>query len=246
MGERNTFRRRRAAPPGATPRERVPPVCQGEPYSVSRSRKGPASNASGPSTPAPVHTPFASSSSATTGLIAVCHTTACAPCCPHRLLVVDHVVQVDLARVAVRAGAGDPACPRRSCRVICGPRVAGSGRHAATTSRGLTCCAAAPVTGSVLSRPELVQRLQHLDELVAEAVLEGDPLGSRPSAGSAAPPRARRCTHSTGPMPSGKSKTSGSLNGGSGEPAARPSPRPPAGSGTPRSWSRCEKPGAKS
>src|SRR6478609_17380 len=48
---------------------------QGEPYAVSRSRKGTESNASGPSTPLPVHVPFARSSSATTGLIAVCHTT---------------------------------------------------------------------------------------------------------------------------------------------------------------------------
>ena len=42
--------------------------------------------------------PLASSSSATTGLTAVCQTTACAPYSAHRPLVVDDVVQVDLAR----------------------------------------------------------------------------------------------------------------------------------------------------
>jgi two-component system sensor histidine kinase BaeS len=51
----------------------------GDPYSVSRSRNGPAGNASGPSTPEPVHAPVASSSRAITGLIAVCQTTAWEP-----------------------------------------------------------------------------------------------------------------------------------------------------------------------
>ena len=52
--------------------------------------KGTASNASGPSTPAPDHVPFASSSRPITGLIAVCHTTACAPSDRHVYLY--HVV----------------------------------------------------------------------------------------------------------------------------------------------------------
>jgi EAL domain-containing protein (putative c-di-GMP-specific phosphodiesterase class I) len=60
------------------PPSRIP---QGEPYAVSRSRNGTASKASGPSTPVPDHAPPASSSSATTGLTAVCHTTACEPYC---------------------------------------------------------------------------------------------------------------------------------------------------------------------
>ena len=46
---------------------------------ASRLRNGTASNASGPSTPVPCHAPVASSSSATTGLTAVCHTTAWLP-----------------------------------------------------------------------------------------------------------------------------------------------------------------------
>ncbi len=48
----------------------------GEPYSASKSRNGLGGNASGPSTPTPRHSPRSSSSSATTGLIAVCQTTA--------------------------------------------------------------------------------------------------------------------------------------------------------------------------
>ena len=66
-----------------------------------------ASNASGPSTPVPSQSPRASSSSATTGLIAVCHTTAWCAVLGHRPLVVGDVVEVDRARVAVLAGAGD-------------------------------------------------------------------------------------------------------------------------------------------
>ena len=46
---------------------------------MSSSRKGTASKASGPSTPAPRQTPVAMSSRATTGLTAVCQTTAWAP-----------------------------------------------------------------------------------------------------------------------------------------------------------------------
>ena len=45
--------------------------------SPTRSRKGSDGSASGPRSPAPVHTPAAMSSSASTGLRAACHTTAC-------------------------------------------------------------------------------------------------------------------------------------------------------------------------
>ncbi len=51
----------------------------GAPYAASRSRNGCAGNASGPSTPVPFHSPRSSSSSATAGLTAVCHTTAWLP-----------------------------------------------------------------------------------------------------------------------------------------------------------------------
>ena len=59
-------------------------IPHGDPYpsgfgAASRSRKGFGGSASGPSTPAPDQVPLASSSRATTGLIAVCHTTHWAP-----------------------------------------------------------------------------------------------------------------------------------------------------------------------
>ncbi len=67
-----------AARPPARPR---PAPCRpcGEPSSARRSRNGPGGNASGPSTPAPFHVPSLISSSATTGLTAVCQTTAWLP-----------------------------------------------------------------------------------------------------------------------------------------------------------------------
>jgi hypothetical protein len=51
----------------------------GDPYSVSRSRNGRGGSASGPRTPDPVQAPESISSSATTGLTAVCQTTAWEP-----------------------------------------------------------------------------------------------------------------------------------------------------------------------
>ena len=146
-------------------------------------------SASGPRTPAPDQTPVASSSRATTGLTAVCQTTHWAPYSRHRVGVVDHVVEVHLARLAVLAGAGHPD-PGAGGAVHRSPRYAGSGRHAATTSRGLT-STARRVTAAGRAAPyrdrrgavqaELVQRLEHVDELAAEAVLEGHPLGVDPA-----------------------------------------------------------------
>jgi hypothetical protein len=80
----------------------------GEPYAVSRSRNGTASKASGPSTPAPFHVPVASSSSAATGLIAVLPDDGLGAVVAHRVGVVDDVVEVDLAGVAVGADALHP------------------------------------------------------------------------------------------------------------------------------------------
>src|SRR5699024_11015268 len=59
-------------------------IPHGDPYpsgfgAASRSRNGFGGSASGPSTPVPDQVPSASSSSATTGLIAVCQTTHWAP-----------------------------------------------------------------------------------------------------------------------------------------------------------------------
>ena len=137
-------------------------------------------NASGPSTPAPDHTPAASSSSAITGLTAVCQTTPA------------HRTRASTTRCRPR-GTGRPArgspslpvpcthSPAQVLPVIRSPSVAGSGRQAATTSRGDDLRLDRPSTGSVRSRPSLCSVLQHLDELVAQAVLEGDPLGVDPA-----------------------------------------------------------------
>ena len=61
------------------PRASAPPGPRGS--RTCRAGRGTASagTASGPSTPTPLHAPEASSSSATTGLIAVCQTTAWEP-----------------------------------------------------------------------------------------------------------------------------------------------------------------------
>ena len=106
-----------------------------EPYSASSVRNGSAGNASGPSTPAPVHSPRSSSSSATTGLIAVCHTTAWRAVLAHRPTRCrprGRGRSRGLPSVPVPV---HPACPRRSCRHPVA-EVAGSGSTAATTSRG--------------------------------------------------------------------------------------------------------------
>ena len=64
--------------------------------------------------------------------------------------------------------------------LIRSPSVAGSGSAAATTSRGATSHAAhADRLGRV--EAEFVQRREHVDELLAEAVLEGHPLAVDPA-----------------------------------------------------------------
>ena len=112
--------------------------CHSSPRARRRSRNGTASNASGPSTPAPDHTPVREQLERDDrvdrglphhGLRAVLR---------HRLVVVGDVVQVHLAR----------ACRRRRCRVthvpahvrprMRSPSVAGIGQHRGDESRGET------------------------------------------------------------------------------------------------------------
>ena len=95
--------------------------------------------------------------------------------------------------------------------VILAPSVAGSGRHAATTSRGLTIAPPA-WTGSVRSSPSLCS-------------VRSTPMNSAPSPylnvtrractqrGISSTSSCSTFTHSTGPIPAGKVKVSGSLNG---------------------------------
>ena len=121
---------------------------------------------------------------------------------------------------------GSPSLPMPFTQVpahvrpcILSPSSAGSGSVAATTSRGDT---STPRTSTGVGRHEveLLQRLEHVDELVAEAVLERHPLDVDP---------ARDQDHlfvldvdalAAAPMPSGNVKISGSLNGARRVPAA--------------------------
>ena len=64
---------------GLASRRATPSARAASQLAARRSRNGSGGNASGPSTPAPFHAPSSSSSSATTGLTAVCQTTAWLP-----------------------------------------------------------------------------------------------------------------------------------------------------------------------
>src|SRR5690606_39741963 len=81
--------------------------------------------------------PAASSSSATTGLTAVCHTTHCAP-----YSAIDHALSTTWYRHVARGAPSAPvpvtSTPAHVLPVMRGPIVAGSGSTAATTSRGET------------------------------------------------------------------------------------------------------------
>jgi hypothetical protein len=89
----------------------------------------------------------------------------------HRPLVVDHVVQVGRARIAVHAGARHPQAGA-GLAVHLGTQRGGIGQ----ARRHHVARAYFDPTDFHLLRavqPQLVQRLEHVDELRAEAVLEG-------------------------------------------------------------------------
>jgi hypothetical protein len=102
--------------------------------------------------------------------------------------------------------------PAQVTPVILSPSEAGSGRQAATTSRGDTLAPLA-LTGSVRSRPSLCRT-------------SSTPMNSAPSPylkvtrraltqrGISSTSSCSTFTHSTGPIPAGNVKVSGSLNGG--------------------------------
>src|SRR4051794_25070647 len=91
------------------------------------------------------------------------------------------------------------------------PRPAGSGRQAATTSRGET--AAPPTrTGVVESRPSSCNIFRISTKRDPSPYLKVTRRAST-QRGMRSTSSCSTLTHSTGPMPSGKSKTSGSLNG---------------------------------
>ena len=102
--------------------------------------------------------------------------------------------------------------PAQVLPFIRGPTVAGSGSTAATTSRGLT---STPLTRtfSVLSSPSVCSTLRMLMNSSPRPYLNVARLQST-QRGMRSTSSCSTFTHSTGPIPSGKSKTSGSLNGG--------------------------------
>ena len=96
-----------------------------------------------------------------------------------------------------------------------GPSASGSGRQAATTSRGLTDASPALVrtfTVSVLSRPSLLSTCSTSMNSSPRPNLKVTRLAST-QRGISSTSSCSTLTHSTGPMPSGKSNTSGSENG---------------------------------
>src|SRR5699024_2030042 len=94
---------------------------------------------------------------------------------------------------------------------ISGPRVAGSGRQAATTSRGETCTPRTE-TGSVESRPSLFRVLSTSMNSLPSPYLKSTRCASS-QRGIMVTSSCSTFTHSTSPMPSGNSKTVGSENG---------------------------------
>jgi hypothetical protein len=134
--------------------------------------------------------------------------------------------------------------PAQVLPVIRGPIVAGSGRTCGhDVARATPHALDRDRVGAV--EPEGVQRASgSMIISLAQAVLEGDLLGVDPA-------RHEQhffvldVTHSTGPMPSGKSKTSGSLNGGRCEPASGPFSQITGGLRHSSMIVHIEKPGAK-
>src|ERR1700691_333488 len=158
----------------------------------------------------PAQAPASISSSATTGLTAVCQTTACEP-----YSAIDQALSTTWYRYTSRGAPVRPVpvtqVPAQVRPLILSPRVAGSGRQAATTSRGDT-LAPPTCTGSVLSRPSLCR-------------VRSTPMNSAPrpylnvtrshgtQRGISTTSSCSTLTHSILPIPSGNSKTSGSENG---------------------------------
>ena len=116
-----------------------------------------------------------------TGLMAVCHTTAWLPSRAIVSSLSARWYRYTSRGLPVLAGAGHPRAGARAAAhpVAEGGRVGEAGgddvarRHLVAAHRHRV--------GAV--EADLVEHLEHLDELVTEAVLEGDPVGSRPTAG---------------------------------------------------------------
>src|ERR1700752_1116291 len=198
-------------PPGQAPVGARSSHAHGEPYSVSRSRNGRGGSASGPSTPAPDQAPESMSSSATTGLTAVCQTTACEP---YSAIVC--ALSATWYRYTSRGAPSFPVpvthVPAQVRPDIWSPSVAGSGRQGATTSRGDTLLGPTR-PGSVRSRPSLCSVSRTPMNSSPRPYLKVTRLAST-QRGISSTSSCSTLTHSTGPIPAGKLNVSGSLNGG--------------------------------
>src|SRR5499433_1395869 len=146
-----------------------------------------------------------------TGLTAVCQTTACEP-----YSAIDHALSTTLNRYTSRGAPSVPVpvtqVPAQVRPVILSPSVAGSGRQAATTSRGDT-LAPPTLTGSVRSRPSLCSVSSTPMNSAPRPYLNVTRLAST-QRGISSTSSCSTLTHSTGPIPAGNANVSGSLNGG--------------------------------
>ena len=153
-------------------------IPHGEPYSVSRSRNGCASKASGPSTPAPCQAAAGEQLARHHWVDGGLPDDGLRTVFAHRPLVVDDVVEVGRLRLTVFAEAGDVGARAGLAAhlVAEGCRV-GKTRGHDVAWRDLD----SPDPNLLRAvEPELVQDLEDADELVAEPVLEGDAVGVDP------------------------------------------------------------------
>ena len=213
------------------------PSCPcGEPNSASRSRNGSGGNASGPSTPAPFQTPSIEQLQRDDRVDRRLPDDRLAAVLAHRRLVVDHVVEVGRARLPVVAGAGHPRAGAGASGHALAERRRVGQRGGDHVARGHLLRRARD-TGSVESRPSLCSVLQHVDELLAEPVLERDALAVDPA----------RDQHDLLVLdvdaldladPLGERRTSRARRTARSCRSRARAPRSAAGSGTPRSSSR--------
>ena len=198
--------------PGTRIRRRQPcsRIPHGLPYSRSSCRNGTASKASGPRTPDPTRFrgrsapwPPPGTPRSATPPPASC-TPASTNCCRPR--------GTGTPRADCRPGPGPaPRCRHRSCRASCCP--GSPGRAAARPARpAATPCTDPTWTCVVESMPSLCCSLSISMNSAPRPYLKV----TRPASSHRGTSSTSSCstfTHSTAPMPSGNSNTSGSLNG---------------------------------
>ena len=163
----------------------------------------------GPSTPVPDHAPAREQLEGDDGVEGGLPDDGPRAVLAHRRLVVDHVVQVRLPRVAVGAGARDER-PGVFARIMLAERRRVGQRRRDDVARGDL---DAPSPGSVLRvEPELGSVRMTSMNSSPSPYLKVTRLQSI-QRGTSSTSSCSTLTHSTGPIPSGKSNTSGSEKG---------------------------------